>query len=61
MRALSFLPTAVCSQCWKKHAQLMKSKASVGISPEESGKELFSRYNIILLNTINCTPYYQSP
>jgi len=41
--ALSFLPTALCSQCWKKHAQLMKSKASVGISPEESGKELFSR------------------
>ena len=26
MRALSFLSTAVCSQCWKKHAQLMKSK-----------------------------------
>ena len=27
----------------KKHVQLMKSKASVGITSEESGKELFSR------------------
>ena len=43
MRALSFLLKAVCSQCWKIHAQLMKSKASVGITSEESGKELFSR------------------
>ena len=36
-------PTAICSNCWKRHAQLVQSKAHLDIDSLECEKEPIAR------------------